>query len=218
MKTLASLLVLTAISGSFIIGCSAPTDDELTGSSEESVVAPMDLSDPTDPLPPEDPTEAMLSAPSCAPSIATGAVPAKHRAMLDTIAYTEGTAGSCGQDGYNTGYAYHCFSTCTRHPNIAWTAGGYTSTAAGRYQFLNRTWNALGLGAFSPKNQDLGGMKLITRRGVTLPTTRALSATEFSNAMKKLSYEWASLPFSPYGQPTVSLSRTRAKYCRFAGC
>jgi hypothetical protein len=53
---------------------------------------------------------------------------------------------------------------------------------------------------------------------VTLPTTRALDATEFTNAMKKLGAEWASLPYSPYGQPTKSLSDTRAKYCSFAGC
>lgn len=159
-----------------------------------------------------------ISAPSCAPSIATGAVPSKHRAMLDTIAYTEGTSGSCGQDGYNTGYAYNCFRTCTRHPNTVWSGGGYRSTAAGRYQFLYRTWSTLGYSTFSPKNQDLGAMKLIGRRGVTLPTNRALTSTEFTNAMKKLSYEWASLPFSPYGQPTVSLSATRARYCRHAGC
>jgi len=165
-----------------------------------------------------DSTEAELSAPTCAASIAASAVPKKHKAMLDTIAFTEGTAGSCGQDGYNTGYAYRCFSSCSRHPNIATTAGGWTSTAAGRYQFLTRTWNPLGYPSFSPKYQDMGAMKLVSRRGVSLPTTRALTATEFSNAMKKLSYEWASLPFSPYGQPTVSLSRTRAKYCTFAGC
>jgi muramidase (phage lysozyme) len=159
-----------------------------------------------------------LSAPTCAPSLAAGAVPAKHRAMLNTIAFTEGTAGSCGQDGYNTGYSYKCFSSCNKHPNIVWTAGGYSSSAAGRYQFLNSTWKGLNLPSFSPKNQDIGGMKLIARRGVTLPTNRALTATEFTNAMKKLSYEWASLPYSPYGQPTKSLSTTRAKYCSFADC
>jgi hypothetical protein len=98
-----------------------------------------------------------------------------------------------------------------------WSASGYRSSAAGRYQFLNTTWSGLGLASFSPKNQDIGGMKLVSRRGVTLPTTRALTATEFSNAMKKLSYEWASLPFSPYGQPTKSLATTRTKYCGFAG-
>jgi muramidase (phage lysozyme) len=216
MKTLASLGCV-ALAGLVIVGCSTPTNDEVDSSSHD-LVAPLDMTDPTDPLPPEDPHEAAVSAPTCAPSLATGAVVAKHRAMLDTIAYTEGTAGSCGQDGYNTGFSYKCFTSCVRHPNIAWHAGSYTSTAAGRYQFLNRTWNALGLGPFSPKNQDIGAMKLISRRGVNLPTTRALTATEFSNAMKKISYEWASLPFSPYGQPTVNLTRTRAKYCSFAGC
>lgn len=163
-------------------------------------------------------TSSNLSAPSCAPSGAAGAVPAKQRAMLETIAFTEGTAGTCGEDGYNTGFAYHCFASCGAHPNIVWSSGGYKSSAAGRYQFLNTTWAGLGLGAFTPRNQDIGGIKLVTRRGVTLPTDRALTATEFSNAMKKLSYEWASLPFSPYGQPTKTLAVTRAKYCGFAGC
>lgn len=163
-------------------------------------------------------TEQEISAPTCAPSGAAGAVPAKHRAMLDTIAFTEGTAGSCGQDGYNTGFAFNCFTSCTRHPNIVWRAGGYASSAAGRYQFLNTTWAGLGFSSFSPKNQELGAMKLIARRGVTLPADRALTATEFSNAMKKLSLEWASLPFSPYGQPVKTLAQTRAKYCGFANC
>lgn len=191
-----SALALTSVVT--VAGCAAPADE--------------------DPVEDVATSEAEISAPTCAPSLASGAVVAKHRAMLNTIAFTEGTAGSCGQDGYNTGYAYRCFTSCNRHPNIATTAGGWTSTAAGRYQFLTRTWNALGYSSFSPANQDLGAMKLISRRGVTLPTNRALTATEFSNAMKKLSYEWASLPFSPYGQPTVSLTRTRAKYCTFAGC
>lgn len=163
-------------------------------------------------------TASNLAAPSCAPSGAIGAVPAKHKAMLDTIAFTEGTAGSCGEDGYNTGFAYHCFASCTSHPNIVWSAGSYHSSAAGRYQFLNTTWAGLQLPDFTPKNQDLGAMKLVVRRRVTLPVDRALTATEFSNAMKKLSYEWASLPFSPYGQPTKTLAKTRAKYCSFAGC
>jgi muramidase (phage lysozyme) len=159
-----------------------------------------------------------VSASSCAPASATGAVASKHRAMLDTIAFTEGTARSCGQDGYNTGYAYHCFSSCARHPRTVWSGGGYSSSAAGRYQFLTRTWETMGMASFSPRNQDIAAVELIGRRGVTLPTSRALTATEFSNAMRKISLEWASLPFSPYGQPTVSLARARDRYCDFAGC
>jgi len=178
-----------------LIACAATNDDpeEATGS-----------------------TESNLSAPSCSPPGDT--VPKLQKAILNTVAFTEGTAGTCGEDGYNTGFAYHCFASCAAHPNTVWSSGGYKSSAAGRYQFLNTTWAGLGLGSFSPKNQDVGGIKLVTRRGVTLPADRALTATEFTNAMKKLSYEWASLPFSPYGQPTKSLAATRAKYCSFAGC
>lgn len=180
----------------FVVGCAATSDqdEEATESSSQEISS------------------------SCTPSLASGAVPSKHRAMLNTIAYTEGTAGSCGHDGYSTGYAYNCFSSCARHPNRTWSGGGYTSSAAGRYQFLHRTWVTLGYSSFGPRNQDLGAMTLIGRRGVTLPTNRPLTATEFSNAMRKLSLEWASLPFSPYGQPTVPLWRARSRYCDFAGC
>lgn len=193
----ARIFALVAL-GFVAIGCAAPSVEE-----EEEPLAE---------------TSSNLAAPSCAPAGASGAVPAKQKAMLETIAFTEGTAGTCGEDGYNTGFAYHCFASCGSHPNIVWSSGVYRSSAAGRYQFLNTTWAGLGLGAFSPRNQDIGGIKLVTRRGVTLPTDRALTATEFTNAMKKLSYEWASLPFSPYGQPTKTLALTRAKYCSFAGC
>ena len=191
------MLTCAAIAA-LIAGCASTTDDAATQSVDD--------------------TDPDLSAPTCAPALAGGAVPKEQHAMLDTIAFTEGTAGSCGEDGYNTGYAFHCFSSCTHHPGIAWTAGGITSTAAGRYQFLSTTWSRLGLGSFVPSHQDIGAMMLIEERGVSLPTTRALTATEFANAMKKLSLEWASLPYSPYGQPTVSLAKARAKYCSFAGC
>ena len=140
----------------------------------------------------------------------------------DSIAFAEGTEGR-SQDGYNVGFAYKLFASCSRHPAVTTCSGGLCSTAAGRYQFLKRTWDstarATGARSFAPDEQEKGAQYLIGKvRKVTVPSTRALTATEFSNAMKKLSYEWASLPFSPYGQPTVSLSRTRAKYCTFAGC
>jgi len=169
---------------------------------------------------PEEETSAAeaLSASTCSASGAAGAVAAKPKAMLNTIAFSEGTSGTCGNDGYSTGYAVHCFSSCTKHPGKVWSAGGYKSSAAGRYQFLSKTWSGLGYASFSPKNQDLGALRLIANRGVTLPTSRALTATEFSNAMRKMSGEWASLPFSPYGQPTKSLSSVRGKYCKLAGC
>ena len=170
--------------------------------------------------PPEEDTSAAeaLSASTCSASGAAGVVSAKPKAMLNTIAFSEGTAGTCGTDGYGTGFGVHCFASCSRHPGKVWSGGGYSSTAAGRYQFLTTTWSGLGYSTFSPRNQDLGAVRLIANRGVSLPTTRALTATEFSNAMRKMSNEWASLPFSPYGQPTKSLSSLRAKYCSLADC
>ncbi len=162
--------------------------------------------------------EAATSAPTCAASLAVGAVPAYHKALLDTIAFTEGTAGH-EEDGYNITYAYRVFNNCDHHPNIEVCSGGWCSTAAGRYQFLTETWNGLGLPNFHPDNQDRGAMGLITnKRGVQVPSDRPLTQAEFSAAMDSLSWEWASLPPSRYGQPIVDLATVRAKYCSFAGC
>jgi muramidase (phage lysozyme) len=158
-----------------------------------------------------------LSAPTCAPSLANGAVAAKPRALLDTIAFTEGTRGR-GQDGYNVTFGYRYFTSCDKHPNWRICSGSYCSTAAGRYQFLTATWKGLGYANFHPDNQDRGAMKLIARRKASVPTSRALTATEFVNVMYRVSYEWASLPPGRYGQPSYSMTKTRAKYCTFAGC
>jgi len=151
---------------------------------------------------------------SCDPALATGAVPRMERALLDTIAYTEGTAGSCENDGYDTGFGYNCFASCASHPHTVWG----NSSAAGRYQFLDFTWDGLGKSDFGPRNQDIAAMDLVRRRGVTIPQDRPLDEEEFEAAMRKLGYEWASLPFSPYGQPVKTLEDTRAHYCAFAGC
>ncbi len=164
-----------------------------------------------------DSTADELTGGTCAASLARGAVPAKHRALLDTIAFTEGTRGR-GQDGYNVTFAYHYFTSCARHPNLRICAGGYCSTAAGRYQFLTTTWNGLGYGNFGPANQVKGGMKLVARRGANVPTGRALTATEFANTMNRISYEWASLPPGRYGQPSYSMAATRREYCKLARC
>jgi len=162
-------------------------------------------------------TNEFLSAPTCDPSLANGAVVRFDKDLLNTIATTEGTRGH-GEDGYNVTYAYHYFSSCVRHPNLDICAGGYCSTAAGRYQFLYSTWQGLGYSNFEPGNQDRGGMKLVYQRGASIPTSRALTATEFVNVMDRISWVWASLPPGRYGQPTYSMTATRNIYCGFAGC
>ncbi|MGZ3478260.1 MAG: glycoside hydrolase family 24 protein, partial [Polyangiales bacterium] len=144
-------------------------------------------------------------------------VSSSRKALLDTIAYAEGTRGY-SQDGYNVLFNFVTISSCNSHPNRTICSGGYCSTAAGRYQFLTTTWNSLKLPNFRPENQTQGAMTLIAWRKATVPSDRPLTATEFSNVMDRISYEWASLPPGRYGQPMKSMSTLRAQYCKFAGC
>ena len=164
-----------------------------------------------------DKASGISGAASCAPARAVGVVSSKRKALLDTIAYAEGTKGH-GYDGYNILYSYKTIDDCNRHPNRVICSGSYCSSAAGRYQFLNTTWNGLGLPNFRPENQTRGAMKLIDWRKATIPADRAMTATEFANVMSKISYEWASLPPGRYGQPIKTMSQLRSVYCSFAGC
>ncbi|WP_082492944.1 glycoside hydrolase family 104 protein [Acidovorax sp. Leaf160] len=135
------------------------------------------------------------------------------RAFLRMLRHGEGTAG---EDGYRVMFGGGRFDSFADHPRQAITRklGGnpITSTAAGAYQFLSRTWDGLvkqyGFADFSPKNQDLGAVALITGR-------KALDdviAGRFEVAVRKCAREWASLPGSPYGQPVVTMARARQEY------
>jgi RHS repeat-associated protein len=139
------------------------------------------------------------------------------RAMLDALAWAEGTA-----DDPNSGYGTVAYGTVTNsrhnppelrgrrnvtisdfshHPGIRvrfrQTRPNVTS-AAGRYQFLEGTWNGLGLADFSPSNQDLGAVMLLQEAGAIEP----LLAGNVRQAAYNARRQWASLPGSPYGQPT----------------
>ncbi|MBK8212768.1 MAG: glycoside hydrolase family 104 protein [Myxococcales bacterium] len=164
------------------------------------------------PQPTPDPT-----GPTCSPARARGIVPTMQKALLDTIAFAEGTKGR-GQDGYNVQFTYVYFDDCTRHPRRIQSSGGLRSDASGRYQFLSTTWDTLGYATFYPDNQERGAMALVRRRGGSVPESRAMTATELANLMDRISYEWASLPPGRYGQPNYSQARIRSEYCRSAGC
>lgn len=125
------------------------------------------------------------------------------RAALDTIAWAEGA-------NYNTLYGGGTFSDFSRHPNRRITAGGYTSTAAGRYQFLYSTWQGLGLPDMSPANQDIGALMLIARRGALSQILKG----DFQGALTSgaLGKEWASLPYSPYGQTNRTVAAVMSKF------
>lgn len=125
------------------------------------------------------------------------------KAALDTIAWAEGA-------NYNTLFGGGTFSGYARHPNICIPYKNTCSTAAGRYQFLKGTWDSLNLPDFSPANQDLGALMLIDRRGAL---SKVISG-DFQGAITSgaLGKEWASFPYSPYGQTNRTLASIMSKY------
>lgn len=155
------------------------------------------------------------------------------RAMLDTIAFAEGTRGNgdygrvvngrvLGPSNPNAPYDASLVgrrnvvvNDFTRHPNLAvrWANGQPPSSAAGRYQFLYGTWQGLNMPDFSPRSQDLAAIKLMQRRGMMEPLLR----NDFATAIHRGAPEWASLPVegggSYYGgQGAKTLSSLRDVY------
>lgn len=135
-------------------------------------------------------------------------------AFLEMIRAGEGTADV---DGYRRHFGGRLFHSYVDHPRVAVSAGAWTSTAAGAYQFLARTWDecraALALPDFSPRSQDLAAVFLIRRRGA-LPDALA---GQLDRAIAKCAREWASLPGSPYGQPTRTLAQATQTYLAAGG-
>jgi len=130
-------------------------------------------------------------------SIADSRLTPQAKAWLATIRYAEGTAGP---KGYTTMFGGGQFTDLSHHPDKVVTSGGYSSAAAGAYQFMPDTWASVGGGAMTPERQDRAAIALAQRRGVDLSTAQ-INAQNIA----KLSKEWASLPTlsgtSAYGQP-----------------
>lgn len=129
------------------------------------------------------------------------------QAFLALIRTGEGTTGP---NGYRTMFGGGLFTGYADHPRQSITRGGLTSTAAGAYQFLSRTWDEMAakyaLSDFSPSSQDIAAVGLIKRRGALSDVL----AGRFRAAIDKCNLEWASLPGSPYGQPTLTYNRAQA--------
>lgn len=138
------------------------------------------------------------------------------QAFLSAIRFAEGTLGNDGYRKMFTGVLFNAPPWV--HPHTVNSANGIDSTAAGAYQFIFPTWdeidNALSLnGDFSPPMQDIGAVFLIRRRGALEEVLRG----DFADAIQKVNKEWASLPGSPYGQPTKTLAQLQTIYQNAGG-
>jgi len=131
------------------------------------------------------------------------------KAFLTMIQYAEGTYG---KDGYRKLYGGSLFNDLSKHPNSPTTKWGITSTAAGAYQILSKTWvelqARLGLTDFGPLSQDKAAIELIRRRKALEDVT----AGRWTQAIEKCKKEWASLPGAGYGQNEKSVKNLLAVY------
>jgi lysozyme len=108
------------------------------------------------------------------------------------------------------------FRDMARHPESV-VNSGYSSAAAGAYQFLPATWNEaarrLSLPDFQPASQDQAALYLMEKRGALSRFDRqGLS----HDVLDLLAQEWASLPTlhggSYYGQPVKGVQELRRFY------
>lgn len=124
---------------------------------------------------------------------------------------------SQGDVAYRMLFGGGTFTSFDKHPNQKIPFGNTFSTAAGAYQFLYRTWaevsEALMLPDFSPPMQDLAAVYLINRR----KALEDVEAGRIEQAIEKCNREWASLPGSPYGQPTRTLKQALATFKEYGG-
>lgn len=142
-------------------------------------------------------------------------------AFLDMLAWSEGTDNGrqlTKDRGYDVIVGGKLFTGYTDHPRVLVRLNPkLASTAAGRYQFLARTWDSLqrklGLPDFGPLSQDKACINLIQGRGAL----SSVKAGHIGHALALCSKEWASLPGAGYGQHEHKLSNLLAAYRRAGG-
>lgn len=142
-------------------------------------------------------------------------------AFLSMLAWSEGTDNGrqpTNNHGYDVLVGGKLFNTYRDHPRVlVRLSPKLSSTAAGRYQFLARTWDALqrqmGLPDFGPLSQDKGCIRLIQGRGAL----ESVKAGHIQKAIALCSKEWASLPGAGYGQHEQKLADLLAVYRKAGG-
>jgi hypothetical protein len=105
--------------------------------------------------------------------------PGLFSGLKQAISGAEGTILG-GRPGYNVMFGGGRFKDFSRHPDrVISSPGGYSSAAAGAYQFMPGTWSgvqkSLGLPDFSPQSQDIGMLKKVRERLMPLGGLSAIS-------------------------------------------
>jgi len=144
-------------------------------------------------------------------------------ALLDTIAYAEGTDRSenDGRQGYNKLFGHGLFTAdCAKgHPKGIVNKGKFSSSAAGRYQFLLESWEWINSGKntnFCSDNQNYSALKhmiLLKRLGEKTNPYTFLDATTFATLIIKISSLWASLPKNNNKKPIGYYKKQPAPFC-----
>ncbi|MBB4126237.1 muramidase (phage lysozyme) [Xanthomonas translucens] len=143
-------------------------------------------------------------------------------AFLDMLAWSEGTDNGkqpTADHGYDVLVGGGLFRSYADHPRVLVDLPklGIKSTAAGRYQLLQRYYVAysksLGLTDFSPLSQDRIALQQIKERGAL----KLIQAGSIRSAIAKVSNIWASLPGAGYGQHEHKLDDLLAAYKRAGG-
>ena len=140
-------------------------------------------------------------------------------ALLQTIAFSELGHSLLAQSdrGYNVLFGGSKFDSYADHPRKKITVNGLTSTAAGRYQILERNYDLyrplLSLPDFSPDSQDKIALRMITEVGAD----KLINEGHFADAIIRCNRIWASLPNSPYGQHTNTMMYLQAYYENIGG-
>lgn len=132
------------------------------------------------------------------------------RKYLDLIAQGEGGAYDIAYGGKKIGLG--------SHPNLKQRAGDHITTAAGRYQIINETFNRqakrYGIDDFSPQSQDLAAIAILKEAGALDDIIKG----DIGKAIQKTNKIWVSLPGGSqsrlsmqnvqkfYGDPNLTVS------------
>ena len=133
----------------------------------------------------------------------------QEKQWLSAISFAEGTYLPGKGPQYNIKFGGGRFADLSRHPDTVVRGNGYSSAAAGAYQFMPGTWETVapkvGARDFGPEAQDRAALQLIRQRGVDPQKDPITPQT-----VARLAPEWASFPTlagkSYYGQPVKSFA------------